>query len=1306
MSPTRESTRQGRNLQGQEVLATSATQAMSIPPSLLSKRTAGRALLALRCAVDRRDELTEGSYLAEFALPHRHLTVRVPWHDSVWDGRVCADPAANLSCMALPEIADNKNPSSEQDVAGLPMAELDSDRLPPCVVERASWLSDRDLSRTRAHPYASVSKVSHGHLLPTELPMPGWSFASTPFRWMRRDSAPDIAARWGLDYRKDLEDAVDEVATFKAGWVQHGDNQRELLDSFFSAVRPGGDSLLFVYAKDVPLIESADSDGSGRYIVAVTTVESVGPLSQYEQADGGGPVPSVLWERTIRHTLRPGTTAGSWTGGVVLPYHHLLSIPDLVAEGLDRFVAVAPPDRRLEFSYTTEHLSHDGAVDALAEVARAVREAAPHCPGDWDAALRWIDEQTARVWSARGAFPGIGSVLSAAGVTNGTLAAQAVCEPLGERDDPWPVLLDAMHAATRGDGPLAGRVPAGEAAVVVGLPDERLDLLRLLSRMDLTPDQAIRLYEPDVRRDAGIHREDADLLADPWQAFVADRHSADPVPFRVADRAVMVEPSIAAAHPLPCDPPVEGPNDVRRVRAALADRLEHASVDGDTVLPQHVLARRAAEAYDPPVNATSDLLAAHAADLEPLLVPAPMSDGTPGWQLDRLALCRDLIVGQIARRVTAKRHDVDADWVAIVDSVIDTPPNPDDELEVTARVEKAEALRKMATGRLTALVGPAGTGKTTLIEALRKIPDVENGGILLLAPTGKAVVQLTRRTGIQARTIAGLLTGSGRWDWNAGRYTPTGGQSHRLAETVVIDEASMVTEPMLAAVLDHLAGVKRIIVAGDHRQLPPIGEGRPFADAVALARDTENGACLAELNVVRRQDRTDRDDLRLAAWFASDATGDLLDDTIWTRLGSGDNDDTVELVPWDTAAELAERLGERIDLLAGDALGEDDADPHDRLLATLGFIRKANGWMDPPERGAAGRHAERWQILSPVRHRPGGVAPLNQYVQAAWLGSWWPRRRNGRGVAKPGGPGRVTHGDKVIVTRNDRRKAYVPATGEKPRSLVANGEVGMIWGHLPGGRKKTDMRHVWLSSQPDRNYTVRDRDLEAERGPLLDAAYAITVHKSQGSQFGTVYLVIPDPCPLTSPELLYTALTRQTDKVVLLVQGADLSRLRTAYGPSASETAARLTNLFTDPDPQTVEGRQRLLDRNRVHATDTGVMVRSKSEVVVANALTAEGVGWEYEHPFVSADDPTDFRLPDFTIEDDATGETILWEHLGMMDRPDYRARWHAKVEWYRGNGVLPESEGGGPRGSLVWSDERGGLDSAEIRKQARRLKG
>jgi hypothetical protein len=59
-------------------------------------------------------------------------------------------------------------------------------------------------------------------------------------------------------------------------------------------------------------------------------------------------------------------------------------------------------------------------------------------------------------------------------------------------------------------------------------------------------------------------------------------------------------------------------------------------------------------------------------------------------------------------------------------------------------------------------------------------------------------------------------------------------------------------------------------------------------------------------------------------------------------------------------------------------------------------------------------------------------------------------------------------------------------------------------------------------------------------------------------------------------------------------------------------------------------------------------------------------------------------RYPDFTIEDEISGRTIYWEHLGMLETEGYRRSWERKLAWYRANGVLPESDGGGPNGMLV----------------------
>jgi hypothetical protein len=79
-------------------------------------------------------------------------------------------------------------------------------------------------------------------------------------------------------------------------------------------------------------------------------------------------------------------------------------------------------------------------------------------------------------------------------------------------------------------------------------------------------------------------------------------------------------------------------------------------------------------------------------------------------------------------------------------------------------------------------------------------------------------------------------------------------------------------------------------------------------------------------------------------------------------------------------------------------------------------------------------------------------------------------------------------------------------------------------------------------------------------------------------------------------------------------------------------------------------------------------------------------------------------RLPDFTIDDPASGVKVFWEHLGMLDRRSYREKCEQKLGWYHSHGILPAAEGGGPNGTLVTSqdDARGGIDSHEIERRVR----
>lgn len=262
---------------------------------------------------------------------------------------------------------------------------------------------------------------------------------------------------------------------------------------------------------------------------------------------------------------------------------------------------------------------------------------------------------------------------------------------------------------------------------------------------------------------------------------------------------------------------------------------------------------------------------------------------------------------------------------------------------------------------------------------------------------------------------------------------------------------------------------------------------------------------------------------------------------------------------------------------------------------------------------------------------------------------------------------------------------------------MANGEIGIVSGRF---RKSTEPRHgnlpLWVvfSSQPGYSYTYTEGDFGDEANPLLELAYAITVHKSQGSEFGLTIVVIPNPCRLLSRELLYTALTRHRNRLVIIYQGTlpDLRKYSTDY---YSETASRLTNLFKAPNPVAIEDG--FFEEGLIHRTSTGVPVRSKSEVVIADALHEHGIEYAYEQKFTGSDGVE--KYPDFTMEHPVKGK-IIWEHLGMLTNPNYRRRWEKKLDWYRSQDVVLYEEAGGKIATLIVTrdTEEGGIKSDEIR--------
>jgi hypothetical protein len=236
---------------------------------------------------------------------------------------------------------------------------------------------------------------------------------------------------------------------------------------------------------------------------------------------------------------------------------------------------------------------------------------------------------------------------------------------------------------------------------------------------------------------------------------------------------------------------------------------------------------------------------------------------------------------------------------------------------------------------------------------------------------------------------------------------------------------------------------------------------------------------------------------------------------------------------------------------------------------------------------------------------------------------------------------------------------------------------------------------VEFSTQPGVKYTFYASDFGEEKEASLELAYALTVHKAQGSEFGRVFLILPRSPLSLSRELLYTALTRQKEKVILLHQ-RPAAELQALSRWEHSSTARRLTNLFNPPAPREIGGA--FLEERLIHLTARGDLVRSKSEVIIANLLHARGIRYQYERPLVI---DGFLKYPDFTIEDEELGVTYYWEHCGMLHDPTYARRWENKVVWYREHGILPHEEGGGQRGTLIVSRDspNGAISSPDITK-------
>lgn len=1233
----------------------------------------------------------------------KHLSVRVPWHDNGWNGSVCNNPKANGACLILKNCALNRNDEQEQSLAGKLFSDLSEEQYPVCIGERATFMAPFSIDKTLNHPYALSSPNTHGHLKPTRVQFPAFAAAAVPYHWMLKENAKEKTALYDLNYDEAKEPQLDWATNGGDHWVQEIGNQKALLNCFFEHLQEET-SLVFFYAKQVPFVEE-----SGRVLAGVGKINKIIPSEAYEGSNSR--FGAAYWEHMILHTIRK-----DGKNGFLLPYHAAIEYQaEYPTFDVAELAVVVPNDKRFEFSYGTEHVSNDSAIRVLLECIKSLEKAEALGIGEnHQASIQWIHNEIAQLEKLRGAYPGMGAALCAFGIEKGHFVAAEIINQLkDDKENPWLIFEKALEnpKGILSDA-VAGLIPFNSNKLYKRLNEKatptRIKFLHLLSRFDLSIEQAKFLFVDEEREALGIIRKDEEYLSNPYLIYEDLRFTLTPVALSTIDLGLYLKnpPENILPDQLVYDDPFE----IHRIRAITIQQLEYAALQGHTLLPRKEIIKKIRDlSLSPACAINSDYYELAEECFKGSIVLEEMKDGERAYQLQRFAETRKIISQKISARVNGKRLPLTANWPQLLDEALNpfTKGEPDKQ-ELSARKEKAAALKEIAEARFSVLIGPAGTGKTTLLTILAGQKEVENNGVLLLAPTGKARVRMeevAKNLNVTAKTLAQFLSGYDRYNGEIQQYVFSERFCEGQYETVILDEASMLTEEMLATTMDCLKGVKRFILVGDHRQLPPIGAGRPFVDIIHHLKPEgietafpRVGKGYAELTIKRRQGGSKREDLQLAEWFS----GESLEpgaDSIINQILTTPNSQYLRMESWENEADF-DKVFEKVLVEELGLASIQDVEAFNKSLGSndgryFNSTNEANYFGIEP----SVNKVESWQILSPVKEKPFGIKAINRKIHKLFradkveysIKGTKKSFTNKQGVLveytekklpKPMGIEQIVYGDKVINLGNHKRTSVYP--NQDALEYIANGEIGIVTGQF---KKKNatykgppQYLEIEFSSQKEFVYTFKGKEFAEENNNPLELAYALTVHKAQGSEFGKVFLVVPNPCFLLSREMLYTSLTRQKDKVILLFQGNAFD-IKGLASPLKSDALKRITNLFVKPELVEVEGQY--LEKNLIHQASDGKMLRSKSELMIYQRLIDNKLNPLYEKKLTIKEVE---KLPDFTIENEESGEVYFWEHCGMLFDAEYKQRWEEKYQWYKENDILEE---GGANGTLIVTEDK-----------------
>ncbi len=485
-----------------------------------------------------------------------------------------------------------------------------------------------------------------------------------------------------------------------------------------------------------------------------------------------------------------------------------------------------------------------------------------------------------------------------------------------------------------------------------------------------------------------------------------------------------------------------------RTEAATYYCLQEAANNGDTYLPQDVLAGHAAKLLDTDVERVTEAIASLAIND---YISIDNIDGVSAIYLKPYYTAENSVVKKLMELSSVGFKELS--------SVVETDLKTiQDSMGIVFAEEQKKAICLALEKGILILTGGPGTGKTTTLKGI--ISMFENNGIrtFLAAPTGRAAKRMSEATDREAKTIHRLL------EYNGISFKRN--EDEKLeCDALIIDEASMIDIILMNNLLKAVNPGTRLVIVGDIDQLPSVGAGNVLQDII------ESGMFdVVRLSQVFRQ--ANMSNIVVNAHRINQGQTPLIDNT----------DNGFYFIK---EKEQSRILGLVKDLMTN-------------------RLPKAYG-LNPID----------VQVLTPMKKGALGTYNLNAVIQM---------------LVNPPSADKsevrlkdriFRENDKVMQIRNDYSKEW-ESIDESGMGLY-NGDIGII--------QNIDKKDNTITVDYDGRKTVYDNtDLDE-----LVLAYAITVHKSQGSEFGTIIMPINyGPPMLMTRNLLYTAITRARKRVVLI----------------------------------------------------------------------------------------------------------------------------------------------------------------------------